>query len=587
MFNNRQFQIIDLLMNRNVSVNKVSKIVKKSIRTVMRDIVLINEYFDEENIGRIVSLKEKKGYELIVKDNNKLDKILKEWINDDENILYYLSTKKYVTVDELSDKLYLSNPVVSEKLNKLKAMYGNTINIATSSQGHFINESNKKKIIILSNLIEKKTLYFIKNIGIKEQHYKSLLSNIEEKKKEISSIYADVNGAQFVSVMLAIYHLFNEGDELEQENRISKVYKDNGLRCSNNIVENFEKYLQEINLEQKSITRGRVLDILLEIEELYETNIYDMELVKQLVLHIKRCIAYPYILKQNEIYNILNVKALNPFAFDLSILFCNKLYIQRGIDDINSDLIGLYFTCALERIKQSKYSILILAEQISLANINKQIIESDITNINIEIVSNNNELREKTKEENIGLIINNKSSLNTNDLKIEVIQVNQIISSKELREIKGIVDDLSIKNNIKSIFQNEYAFTYDVEVGEIWTNVVREIANKLVEKNIINREECELIIEREKQDNLLVINHIAIPHCISKRKDVCIGVFVNLSEVMILEGEEIKNLVVMCVNPDKKKNIKIFRYMYKKINEINEKQVFALESYDDFINIMK
>lgn len=585
MFNNRQFQIIELLRNKDVSAEKISKIVKKSIRTVMRDITLIKEYFEENDIGKIISSNEKGGYELVVKDKEKLDEVMKDWVDDNETIIYLLLMNKYVTIDEISEQLYLSNPIISDKLSALKELYRGSINIEATHFGHLINEDNRKKIILLSNLIEKNYMYYLKKIGLKETDYNRLIRYFNENKISINSEYSNINSRQFISVVLAVYHLFKDGNGLTSKSWIVDIYKDNGLDCNDDIVKNLELVIEYVTEKNKKVTRGTILDIFLDIEDKYETNIYDMELVKQLVLHIKRSIAYPYILKQSEIYNISNIKARNPFAFDLSILFSNILDNEIDFNIVNNELVGLYFICALERMKNSKYKILILAEQISFAIINRQVIEDSIANVDVEIVSSNSILREKIKGENIGLIINNKSSLKVDDLDIKVIEVNQIISSKEVKTIKDIIDNLNLKDSIDDIFSRDFSFEYKVNRGEIWSDVIENICLRLKNNSVINEEEANLIVTREKQDNLLIINNISIPHCISKREDICIGVYVSLSETMKIEGEDVKNLIIMCLDPKNKNNNKIFGYIYKRLNSY--KGTLQLNGYDEFIKMMK
>ncbi|MGL4849889.1 MAG: PTS sugar transporter subunit IIA [Clostridium sp.] len=583
MFNSRQFQIIELLKSKNLSMERISRIIKKSSRTIMRDINFINDYLEKMEIGKIIFIKEKNGYEIENCDEEKLDELLKGWLNEEEQVLYKLLKEEYVTIEDLSEELYISMPVVSSKLGILKESYKNIIDIDVCKKGHFLNESNEKKIIILANLIYKKERYFIEEAKLDFSIYEKIQEYFNENKLQILEEYPYINAKQFFSVVLAIYILFNKGEEKVQDSIIGRVYTENNIPLTKEMLEAFSMYLKKINRDLKKVTRGTVLDILLEMEEKYEIKVYDMNLVRELVAHISRGISYSYILKVDEIYNLENIKALNPFSFDLSLIFSKEFEKEVGVKIYDRDLLALYFICSLERVKNTRQKVIIAGRQISLANINKNMIEGSISNLDIEIVSSTEELNKKMLDGNIVLLVDNNSNLDLSKVHIRVVKVNQIISSKEIKEIEKTIENIILKENIEDIFKEEYAFEYEV-LNKSWDEIIEGVGEKLVKIGCLNEEEAHAIIEREKQDNLLIINGISIPHCMSKRKDLCVGALVKLSKEVLVQGEKIDRLIIVCVNPENKRNSNIFSYLYRIIN--NNRNI-KINNYNDFILLMK
>ena len=78
-------------------------------------------------------------------------------------------------------------------------------------------------------------------------------------------------------------------------------------------------------------------------------NIIDTQLVENITGHLLRCLAAPVWIAEHRQSSMNNLKAAWPAAFDMSLHFITLLREQLDIPLFDSDLIGLYFACALER----------------------------------------------------------------------------------------------------------------------------------------------------------------------------------------------------------------------------------------------
>src|SRR5699024_8696602 len=98
-------------------------------------------------------------------------------------------------------------------------------------------------------------------------------------------------------------------------------------------------------------------------------------------------------------------------------------------------------------------------------------------------------------------------------------------------------------------------------------------------------EEATRIIEREKSGNNLVISNFSIPHCISKKKDFCVSIFVHLSEPVQVENSIVQNVLVTIMNPLMSSDINIFKYLYRYLNN-HESELQNITSYEEFIQFI-
>src|SRR5699024_9676096 len=123
-------------------------------------------------------------------------------IRDEELILYELINHTYVTIEQLAELLYVSKNTASEKMNAIKEKYQSVLNIEISHKGHHLEEPLYKKCIILSNLVDNNTKYYLDKIGISEQSFQLLLSQIEHM-DEIKEYFPNVTPGQIVCLFIS------------------------------------------------------------------------------------------------------------------------------------------------------------------------------------------------------------------------------------------------------------------------------------------------------------------------------------------------------------------------------------------------
>lgn len=579
MLNERQYIIIELLTKAPspIRADEIAKIVVKSKRTIMRDLSSIKLFLESNNVGELMASPDQQGYKIRIIDDQAYEEVMMKNINDEHIILYQLIMNDYVTIEQLADLLFVSRITASEKVGVIKETYSSVLNITVSHKGHYLAESNVTKYFLLSNLVETNPKYYLELARVTAEQYELLLSQLKHS-KVIMDYFPNMSESQLANLFIASLLYINNGCEENED--FEYIYEACQLSYTPQAIKNLSlvsDYCVNTNL---NLGIHQIEEILQKIEQENNIRFSNPELAKQLYHHLKRILCYPVFLKSKEIHNISNIKALYPFAFDLGIVFIDymkKLYDYRIT---NSDLIGLYFTVGMESMMKKKPHILIYSHVNSIANINRQLIEASISNCKVEICDS----LEQVQLEDFSLIVNSSSEALACNLP--VFQTEYIFSETDLAKLKAMMENISIGYSLKTIFPKEYSFTYKVKENESWLEILAAICDRLEESLVISKEEANRIIEREKSGNPLVINNYSVPHCISKRENFVICIYIHLDRPVMVETTSVSQVLLTMMNPNMNKSINIFKFLYRYLQEYQE-PLSTVESYDEFIQFIE
>ena len=579
MLNERQYIIIELLTKAPspIRADEIAKIVVKSKRTIMRDLSSIKLFLETNNVGELIVRPEQQGYTITITNYDRYEELMMKNINDEQVILYQLIMNDYVTIEYLADLLFVSRITASEKMGVIKEMYSSVLNIVVSHKGHHLAESDVTKCFLLSNLVGTNLKYYLELANVTPEKYELLLSQLKHS-KHVGDYFPNVMESQLANLFIACMLYPNSAAEENED--FEYLYEACGLAYTPQMIGSLSMlsdYCVETNL---NLTINQIQRVLQVIEQENSITFPNVELSKQLYHHLKRILCYPTFLKNKEIHNIANIKALYPFAFDLGIVFINYMKKFYEYRITNGDLVGLYFTVGMEEMMKKNHHILIYSLVNSIANINRQLIEATISNCQVEIVDS---LQEVTLKD-YSLIVN--SSGETLDVQLPVFKTEYILSENDLADLKAMVENISIGYNVQTIFPKEYSFTYHVQEHEGWFEILERICSRLEESLVISREEATKIIEREKSGNPLLINNYSVPHCISKRENFVICIYVHLDKPVMVETTMVSHVLLTMMNPNVNKSINIFKFLYRYLQE-HEEQLATIESYDEFIRFVE
>lgn len=574
--NERQQIIIELLSHTStsVSLDQIASTVKRSKRTVLRDLSGIKIFLEEEKIGNLIS-EVGKGYRIEITNEDVYTELLQETINDEETILYSFVQNEIITVDQMAQELFVSKITAAEKINLIISQYKSILNVEVSRRGHRLVESDEKKCFILSNLVQRNIKKYLEIAQLSMDDYYQMESLLQDN-EELKDNFPNISNPEILSLIIASKLLKNVSVEDNEDDIDFDEYFQGIIQIdekTNYLLNRISQYCIEFAL---NLSKEQVVEVLhlINFQTLVDEDGFN-DLSERLYEHLKRMVCYPYYVALKKPYNLSKIRTINPLAFDLAMNFIHYYQKMFHYDITDSDFVGLYFTVCLQRSKEEKKKILFISDKNAIGYLNKQILIENIKEIEVEIC----EQYETKSLDRYHLILDSKQKYQGNDTF--VYSFKNILNDSDIEKIKELLNCIYIKQNIHSLFPKEYSFTYHVTNSD-WGYVLEDVCMVLLKKKAISQNEMKAILSREKKGNALIIESFAIPHCISDRKNECTSFVIHLDQKIIVDGQEINNILITMTDPMLNKKINVFKFLYNYINDHKE-QLQNMESYKDFI----
>lgn len=569
MLNERQLSLLEKLENQSLTMVALSRGLNVSSRTVLRDIDYLN--FTLSGTAHIITTPN--GYQLDIFDRRSYFMQLQRHDNDDR-MLFLLLTNLFVTRLQLAETLNLPEKIVNDKLTRLKLRYERWFTITSKPNfGHFVDEPRRKKLIILSNLVKKDP-----HIAGAETEFFALQQQLTGKSD---------NPEFMASLLVAVYTLRNQGAEPENGNAdtFRAVYDAAGMYLSEPSLREADALANLLRERALSINEPAINELVGQLWQAHGLEEYDQQLIVDLTAHIARCAACPVWLQESRQGSMNNLKAAWPVAFDLSIGLINQIRQRLNIEIYDSDLVGLYFACALERNQGEKHTIVLLAAQNAIATINQMAIERELLNCRVVIARTPDRLRALSEEITPVLVINN-SHFALNDFPIETITIKNIIGQAGINLLKEKLEYALIKQKLPLFIPEELSFLYANRSDENWLDVIEQICARLVNEKLLHQGDAQRVYQRESEGQNLVVNHIAIPHCWSESSEKFRGYFIRLAQPVMVNNQMVWHLLLACTSSASRQELKIFSYLANALNGCEPQTISGLKSYDEFMALL-
>lgn len=569
MLNERQLSLLEKLENQSLTMVALSRGLNVSSRTVLRDIDYLN--FTLGGTARIITTPN--GYQLDIFDRRSYFMQLQRHDNDD-CMLFLLLTNPYITRLQLAQTLNLPEKIVNDKLTRLKLRYERWFTITSKpNSGHFVDEPRRKKLIILANLVKKDP-----QIASAESEFIALQQQLVGKTE---------NPEFMASLLVAVYALRNHGAEPENGNAdtFRAVYDGAGLYLSDPSLREADALAAKLRERALSINEPAISELVGKLWHAHGLGEYDQQLIVDLTAHIARCAACPVWLQESRQSSMNNLKAAWPVAFDLSIGLINQIRQRLNIEIYDSDLVGLYFACALERNQGEKHTIVLLAAQNAIATINQMAIERELLNCRVVIARTPDRLRALSEEITPVLVINN-SHFALEVCPAEIVSIKNIIGQAGINLLKEKLEYALIKQKLPLFIPEELSFLYANRPDENWLEVIEQICARLVNEGLLRQDDAQRVYHRESEGENLVVNHIAIPHCWSESSEKFRGYFIRLAQPVSVNNQTVWHLLLACTSTASRQELKIFSYLANALNGCEPQTISGLKSYDEFMALL-
>ncbi|EMM5418831.1 putative frv operon regulatory protein [Citrobacter amalonaticus] len=580
MLSERQLTLVDLLEQRPNSLSELARQTGVSGRTILRDIDYIN--FTLSGKARIQP-GGSTGYQLDIIDRRSFFQLLQRHDNDDR-LLALLLLNTFIPRVQLASSLNLPETWVADRLSRLKQRYERAFCLSSRpGVGHFIDEPEEKRIVLLANLFKKDPL-LIPLPGVTRGNIEQLNSACENLDE-----FPLISGEYLASLVLAVYALRNQLSRTWPECRhssLKKAVEQSEIYLGENAFKALIGLLDTQQQQAMTLSADAVVSLLQSVPGAVALNIIDTQLVDNITGHLLRCISTPTWIPEHRQSSMNNLKAAWPAAFDMSLRFIALLREQLDIPLFDSDLIGLYFACALERHQSERQPIILLSDQNAIATINQQAIERDVLNCRVIIARTPSDVYAMRQEVDPLLIVNNSHYLLDDSLK-NVLTIKNIISAVGSEQIKNFLATAFIRQQPERFFSEPGSFHYMNLADETWRNITHQICDKLVTQEHITRDEAQRICAREDEGENLIINHLAIPHCWSEQKRHFRGFFITLAHPVQVNNEPVSHVLIACAAADARHELKIFSYLASVLCHHPAETICELTGYSAFISLLK
>ncbi|ECF6076211.1 HTH domain-containing protein [Salmonella enterica subsp. houtenae] len=579
MLSERQLKLVDILEQQPCPLGELARQTGVSSRTILRDI----DYLNFTLSGKAyIQAGSSAGYQLEIVDRRSFFQLLQRHDNDDR-LLAYLLLNAFTPRAQLACTLNLPEAWVAERLPRLKLRYERAFCLASRpGAGHFIDEPEVKRIILLANLLKKDPL-LIPLPGITRD-------NIEQLNAACGTLteFPFMTGEYLASLVLAIYALRNQLANVWPACRhtaLKDVVEQAGIYLAENTFHTLVGLLEIQRQQAATISSASVERLLQQIPGIASLNIIDAQLIENLTGHLLRCVSTPVWIPEHRQTSMNNLKAAWPAAFDISLRFIALLREQIDIPLFDSDLIGLYFACALERHQNERRPIVLLSDQNAIATINQQAIERDVLHCRVMIARTPGEVNAISQEIEPVLIINNSHYL-LDEAQKNVLSIRNIITTSGTEQIKSFLATAFIRQQPERFFSKAGSFHYPNIPGEDWNTITRQICDRLVSQGNITEDEALRICAREGEGENLIINHLAIPHCWSEQEFHFRGFFITLANPVQVNNEPVDHVLLACAAAAARHELKIFSYLASVIYRHPADTVRRLDSYEAFISLL-
>ena len=571
MLNERQLALLETLENQPQTLAELARLAGVSPRTILRDLDYLN--FTLSGRARLFTTVNA-TWQLDILDRKSYFRLLQRHDNDDR-LLVLLLQNAFTTRIQLADALNMPETWVADKLARLKQRYGKGFTLAgRPGAGYFIDEPEMKRIVILANLLKKDP---------------DLLPSCGKSVATPLAAYPAIPGDYLASLIRAVYVLRNRLEPsapVAVDEALKICVEEMDIYLSPQALQTLTTLLDALQQRANLLTPARIVALLEQVRDKHPPAIIDPPLINDLTGHLIRCAATPVWLAESRQSSLNNLKAAWPAAFDMSIRFIALLREQLNVPVFDSDLIGLYFACSLERNQTECQPVILLSDQNAIATINKMAIERDVLNCRVMVAHNLSELAAMMGAFSPACIINN-SHFRLDEALKNTLTIKNIITPAGIGQIKDVVESAFIRQNPGKLFPATGSFHYANQPSQCWDAVMLAVCEQLKTTQHLSTEEAVNLCQREREGENLIVNRVAIPHCWSERPAAFRGFFVTLAHPMTVNDEPVSHMLIACASSASRQELKIFSYLASVLHRYPAEKIAALRGYDDFMALLR
>ncbi|VYU34161.1 HTH domain-containing protein [Clostridium tertium] len=604
-----------------VTSQELAELLGTSTRTIKR--YLKELLSDNDDFGyRIVS--SNKGYILTVINedifNNKvIGKELGICSNREQSsrpdiIAIFLVLNENITMDELSERLYISKSTISKEILYSKKIL-KKYNLKLKNKpyyGYFVegSERDKRKLIYayLENIINNKRLF--------QEYFYMRLEEFESVKEKVISIlmnnniYKSDNYIEYITkVVFVNMERIKSNNLIILENQEIFTLDKNTITAVKEIFSYFnmdspmEEYIYLSSLlgnsyynnslylsgERLEVNNESIIDLMFicieKIKDVMKIDYTDdLHLINGLASHIHSSLGrYSMGVElDNPILEMIKSKYIESYN---CALICRDILLQKMKVSLSEDDIGfiaLHFAAANERNFGYLIKICVICENgIGFSQLVKSKLEEKLSGVEI-VHTVPSYMLSAINEDKYDLLVSTTNLTNTL-FKKPLVKIRHDLIEDDINKIKDIVNKIKVRkyyfNKIpKDLFFNKVRFNNKEELLDC-------VFRHMLEKGYITDNQIVDIMRREELSETIINNNVGLPHCIKNGESI--GAIVTLEKPIKWGNGEVRVVIISCINP----KIGIERILFPLINRntASEEKINKLieaNSLEEFVNVI-
>ncbi|GEO57783.1 HTH domain-containing protein [Companilactobacillus bobalius] len=537
MLNARQVQILLLLWNQDHSGEYLSKEVNSSRRTIIRDISALNQELSVKNTAVINS---EGKYSLEIHNYSQFQELITQFENQERNILYYLLTNDFLSIDELMDKSFLSKTDITNSIDRINQRNKDILEIKSKvGLGYSVDLYFATKVDLLAYLIS----------VIPKDTDSNILKNTFPK--DLREYLTDNQSAA----------------QLQAISLISSANFDDFYNHKRDLLRNIKESTIENQIEL--------------VSKNFSIKLSKKRLAQNIATHLKRYNLFPTFISNLLLKQMSDLKQKEPFAFEMA----QNLQAEIKKDDpsilINSDFLALYIINCMEiRTSIKPVRILMYTAQRSIAYINENLITDSVGNISMTSVFNIDEFNKQVTSESYDILVTN--GFNDGLKHTPDVVINGLIDEATIFRLKKLVSDNYFHNNLTQMLPKENYLFYENR-SDNYFKVLKNVLKYFIDEGQLDQKMSVKLLNREEEGNQLMINHVALPHAVNET-DFSRMFAVDLKTPLKLNKTDIYLILIVIVNDKNDDYKQLFNYLYK---ILNKKQVYQADIEKNYTNILK
>lgn len=597
-----------------------TRTVRNYVREINKEQTIISSSQEGYRLSKQIRNKEASTNHLLDNPSRRINILLKELILKSRGVdIFDLSEKIFVSVSTIENDVVNANSILSPFALKIRQKKDTL---------HLVGEETAKRKLMSHIISSETSMDFLSLHTVQDAYPEYDISKLKENLIYILGKYnLFVNEYTMNNILL---HLVITIDRIKENNSVTdqielQQLKSNfELEAANDItkmIENeysvifnqAEKYYLVLLLSSKTTllnyqsltpeTLTNYIDqhyvglaryLLHKVHESYYIDIDDDEFFVKFTIHIRNLIFRAK--NKQTARNPLTFKLKNsyPLIYEISVFISTELQKLENIS-INEDEIayitfhiGSYF----ERRKELENKILCAVicpnyydMQVKLV----QKIESKFRG-SLEIIQVSAETNDLMLTGNIELII---STLPIQTNLAPVVFVHPYITESDFEHIQNQLVKIEewksmwkVKNYLEAFF-SEDLFMRNVYLDSD-NAYIQFMSDRLLQKNYVNEEYCQSVLEREKMSSTAFNNNVAVPHSM-KMDAYKTGICIIINERPVQWGDEKVQIIAMIANNknDRKWFSSIFESFINILSEWdNVKELTKAKDYPDFMSKM-